>query len=59
VELKIMMGTIDPHFKENGDIAVANLLAGRPWDHGRIPPTYTPDPIYGELMIVKVPDDVC
>lgn len=53
-----MMGTIDPHFKENGDIAVANLLAGRPWDHGRIPPTYTPDPVYGEFMTVKITDEV-
>lgn len=56
-ELKIMVGTINLHFKENADITVANFLAGRPLDEGRIPPTYTPDPVYGEFMVLKIPDD--
>jgi hypothetical protein len=54
--LKIRVGTIDIHSRENGDISVSNVLNGRPWDEGRLPATYTPDLVYGEWMTITVPD---
>lgn len=57
-EIQFRTGSVDPHFAENGRIAVANFLAGRPFDEGMLPPTHIPDPNgLPEWITIQVPDD--
>lgn len=52
--MKIAVGMMDLHFRENADITIKNIMEGRPVFEGHLLPTWISDPRWPGQRFIEI-----